>query len=234
MRTAARVAPGAGKGGLVRSWTLKETSGLAASAKNPGELWLHNDSGDTARVFAIDQSGAVPPGAPAGPGRRGPPCYHGRTMTSRCPKCSGALRLEGHRIPMAVCAGCRGVWLSVTALLAQLTGDPYDAVTGLMDQLRRAPAREQPRQDPYRGRTLRCVGCNQPLQIKVVGGVELEHCSRCEALFLDRGELTQLAERFPRPVIERGSPEDQRLPYTTDSRSEEKIAELLHFLFWHG
>lgn len=33
---------------------LTEISGLAASTQHPGILWTHNDSGDSARVFAID------------------------------------------------------------------------------------------------------------------------------------------------------------------------------------
>lgn len=33
-----------------------ELSGLAASRRNPGALWTHNDSGDTERVFAMDVS----------------------------------------------------------------------------------------------------------------------------------------------------------------------------------
>ncbi len=37
----------------------KETSGLAASRKNPGVLYAHNDSGDTARIFALDEKGAL-------------------------------------------------------------------------------------------------------------------------------------------------------------------------------
>jgi hypothetical protein len=36
---------------------LVEISGIAASARNPGTLWAHNDSGDTARVFAVAESG---------------------------------------------------------------------------------------------------------------------------------------------------------------------------------
>ncbi len=33
---------------------LKEISGIAVSAKNPDVVWVHNDSGDTARIFAVD------------------------------------------------------------------------------------------------------------------------------------------------------------------------------------
>lgn len=38
---------------------LRETSGLAVSAAYPGVLWSHNDSGDEARFYAVDHTGAV-------------------------------------------------------------------------------------------------------------------------------------------------------------------------------
>lgn len=36
---------------------LVEASGLVASRAHPGVLWAHNDSGDTARLFALDPTG---------------------------------------------------------------------------------------------------------------------------------------------------------------------------------
>lgn len=44
---------GAASAGKISTAAINETSGLAASALNPGVLWLHNDSGDAPRVFAI-------------------------------------------------------------------------------------------------------------------------------------------------------------------------------------
>lgn len=38
---------------------LAEASGLAASRRHPGVLWLHNDSGSDPEVFAVDSTGAV-------------------------------------------------------------------------------------------------------------------------------------------------------------------------------
>lgn len=38
---------------------LSELSGLVASARTPGVLFAHNDSGDTARFFAIDEHGSL-------------------------------------------------------------------------------------------------------------------------------------------------------------------------------
>lgn len=46
-------ADAAQKKGVIDSPALKETSGLAASTKTPGILWTHNDSGDSARIFAM-------------------------------------------------------------------------------------------------------------------------------------------------------------------------------------
>jgi MYXO-CTERM domain-containing protein len=36
---------------------INEASGLAASWTNPGILWVHNDSGDSPRIFALDHAG---------------------------------------------------------------------------------------------------------------------------------------------------------------------------------
>src|SRR5262245_45881211 len=44
--------------GLSRLPDLPEASGLAASRRNPGVLWTHNDSGDPF-VFAITSTGGV-------------------------------------------------------------------------------------------------------------------------------------------------------------------------------
>lgn len=43
--------------GAVAIAELNEASGLAASRKNAGVLWAHNDSGDTSRLFAMDTTG---------------------------------------------------------------------------------------------------------------------------------------------------------------------------------
>lgn len=42
---------------LVEDDRIRESSGLAFSRQDPNILWTHNDSGDVARLFAIDQSG---------------------------------------------------------------------------------------------------------------------------------------------------------------------------------
>jgi hypothetical protein len=44
--------------GEIEDPELVEASGLVASARNPGVLWAHNDSGDGARLFALTTAGA--------------------------------------------------------------------------------------------------------------------------------------------------------------------------------
>lgn len=43
--------------GTVEHAAIDEASGMAASRANPDVLWVHNDSGDTARVFAMNVEG---------------------------------------------------------------------------------------------------------------------------------------------------------------------------------
>ena len=45
--------------GAVEDDVIDEASGLAESRQSPGVLWLHNDSGGSARLFAIDTAGAL-------------------------------------------------------------------------------------------------------------------------------------------------------------------------------
>ena len=45
-------------GGLKSSF-ITETSGIVASRQNGGVFWIHNDSGDSARLFAIKRSGEL-------------------------------------------------------------------------------------------------------------------------------------------------------------------------------
>ncbi|MGW8323404.1 MAG: hypothetical protein ACWGSD_17795, partial [Thermodesulfobacteriota bacterium] len=45
--------------GKFTSREIAECSGLVVSRKNPGVLWVHNDSGDSARLFAVREDGSL-------------------------------------------------------------------------------------------------------------------------------------------------------------------------------
>jgi len=48
-----------GNAGTIASTALTEASGVVASRAHPGVLWLHNDSGGDAAVYATDATGAT-------------------------------------------------------------------------------------------------------------------------------------------------------------------------------
>ncbi|MEZ6122808.1 MAG: hypothetical protein R3C49_06485 [Planctomycetaceae bacterium] len=43
----------------IRDQRLNESSGMAASRHHPGSLWVHNDSGDSARLFLVGPDGQI-------------------------------------------------------------------------------------------------------------------------------------------------------------------------------
>jgi len=47
------------KVGAISARFIDEVSGLVASRKNPGVFWVHNDSGDAARVYALSREGKL-------------------------------------------------------------------------------------------------------------------------------------------------------------------------------
>ena len=52
--------------GHVSTRNIDEASGIVKSSRYPDTYWVHNDSGDSARIFAIHANGTVI--APAGSG----------------------------------------------------------------------------------------------------------------------------------------------------------------------
>lgn len=58
------------KVGRLDSGLIREGSGLAASKRHPGLFWTLSDSGDSARIFAVDTEGATAPNS-AGAGFSG-------------------------------------------------------------------------------------------------------------------------------------------------------------------
>lgn len=45
--------------GIIQAKEIDEASGIVAGRRNHGVLWVHNDSGDESRIFAIDEKGVL-------------------------------------------------------------------------------------------------------------------------------------------------------------------------------
>jgi Zn-finger nucleic acid-binding protein len=109
--------------------------------------------------------------------------------STMCPVCSTPLstaKLEGH--PLLCCARCYGMLIAM-----ELFADIIDAVRlREPSRLRAAP--------PLRGspndRTIRCPSCHEPMHAHLYAGpgnVVIDSCERCEANWLDGGELRRIA-----------------------------------------
>lgn len=53
----AGIAARLGIAGTIENGDIEEASGLACSIRRPGLLWVHNDRGDKARIYAMDDTG---------------------------------------------------------------------------------------------------------------------------------------------------------------------------------
>jgi hypothetical protein len=56
---AASPTPGVTRTGSLTAAGIRESSGIAVSRTHRGVLWTHNDSGDAARIYAVDLSGRL-------------------------------------------------------------------------------------------------------------------------------------------------------------------------------
>ncbi len=66
---------------------------------------------------------------------------------------------------------------------------------------------------------MKCPVCNEPLQIAVRAGIEIDYCATCRGVWLDRGELDKIIERHLQEMhgVERAAPP---APHPAPHRSE--------------
>jgi Zn-finger nucleic acid-binding protein len=81
------------------------------------------------------------------------------------------------RVVVDLCAACEGLWLDAGELAAKGAKLP--------ERLKRVTRKK--------GRS--CPRCAKPLAAFDAGAVEIDACSVCGGLYLDRGELEQLVEQ---------------------------------------
>jgi len=122
------------------------------------------------------------------------------TERIRCPKCGMPLvefTFRGIRIDQ--CAGCEGIWLDADELKQVVRAHPGPNISlELASELGRMEAE---RADPGPGETLqlralhlmRCPRCGGGLQEVPFRDLRADHCTRCRGVWLDPGELEQVA-----------------------------------------
>jgi Zn-finger nucleic acid-binding protein len=113
-----------------------------------------------------------------------------RRTTRPCPKCEAPMRFEDlEDVPANACPGCGGLWLDVPVLEHVLA--PSRAVEAVRDALIRTLASVTG--DGVRATTHPCPTCRGTLSARDHRGIEVDLCFGCRGVFLDRGELQQVA-----------------------------------------
>lgn len=133
--------------GVVRAPGAAELSGLVVSRSQPGVLFTHNDSGDSARIFALRLDGALlavdrVPGAAAvdwedmaaGPGRDGRPALYLGDIGDNAAR---RATVDVYRVPEPVVRpGAEGATAPAERLSLRYPDGPHDAETLLVDPRR--------------------------------------------------------------------------------------------------
>ena len=111
--------------------------------------------------------------------------------TRPCPKCEAPMRAEEiGGVPTNACLGCGGRWLEVPMIehLSEISAEARltrDALIRTFASLQDADTR---------GTEIPCPTCKNNLQACDHQGIELDFCFRCRGLYLDSGEMDQVAE----------------------------------------
>jgi hypothetical protein len=135
--------------GKVKSSAVDEVSGLVASPRNPGILWVHNDSGDAPRLFALQANGNLRgvfklPISEAidwediafGPGKNGEPhLYIGDIGDNVRRRSQGIVihRVPEPKLPAATDEPAAGMLVPVESFRLRYPDGPQDAETLLVD-----------------------------------------------------------------------------------------------------
>ena len=96
--------------GAVQSDLITEASGIVAGRRSPGVLWVHNDSGDAPRIYAIDEKANLLgicniKRAQSATGKTSPSA---RVPTRTSPTCTSAISgTTPPSIPKSLSIGCR-------------------------------------------------------------------------------------------------------------------------------
>ena len=105
-------------------------------------------------------------------------------MTRKCPRCNIDMQLLNVReIELDVCPKCMGIWFDSSEL---------DKILGAEKSFEEMAYLSKPL-----GENIDCPSCNEKMEYSTVQGTTIDFCRKCEGVWLDAGELTELAGHLP-------------------------------------
>jgi Zn-finger nucleic acid-binding protein len=103
-----------------------------------------------------------------------------REQYHKCPKCERPL----DEFATVRCPQCNGAWISEDSLYQRAK-----ATAVVNTQLPELDFGEATGQTRYR-----CPGCESPLDVMMIGNIEIERCPKRHGLWFDAGELQKVLE----------------------------------------
>lgn len=102
-----------------------------------------------------------------------------------CIKCNTAMVPKMvEDVEVDLCPSCRGLWLDRDEI-RQLAEKSDESLL----ELREAVAEQDAAQPAPSTVSPPCPACGGKLTLAVLGSIYVEHCSACDGIYLDRGEL---------------------------------------------
>ncbi len=90
-------------------------------------------------------------------------------------------------IELDACPKCMGIWFDSKEL---------DKIIGATKSFEEMAYLSQPL-----GMKLNCPNCHQKMHYSTIKNVTIDFCRKCEGVWLDTGELSELASHLPEPKI---------------------------------
>jgi len=113
----------------------------------------------------------------------------------KCPRCAGVLNTiiyEG--VAVDVCQGCDGVWLDGGEISLINQAREVEFSKEEREAVKKLRAQVQPGFRPSQKPIIcpRCDAALDALNYAYSTGIMIDHCSKCDGLWLDKGELEQI------------------------------------------
>jgi Zn-finger nucleic acid-binding protein len=109
-------------------------------------------------------------------------------MVRNCPRCKIEMQLlRVNEIELDACPKCMGIWFDSSEL---------DKIIGSKKSFEEEAYLSKPL-----GGNIDCPSCRQKMGYLTINNTTIDFCKTCEGIWLDAGELTELAGHLPEPKV---------------------------------
>ena len=134
-------------------------------------------------------------------------------MTRSCPRCNIEMQLLNVRdIELDVCPKCMGIWFDTKEL---------DKVLGASSSFEEMAYLSKPL-----GENIDCPVCGEKMEYSTIENTTIDFCRKCEGVWLDAGELTELAGHMPEAQMD-----GENAPYKVEIKESDGFLNKVKNIF---